>query len=97
MRPGDTVPEFEAALRKLSEGEIAPEPVLSRYGYHVLRLDALAEGHPLPFETVKPKISEAMEKAQWARKAKAFVDGLIASSSITGADLGRGTNNTKPN
>ncbi|ONH89340.1 hypothetical protein TH47_00905 [Thalassospira sp. MCCC 1A02803] len=38
-----------------------------------------------------------MEKAQWVRKAKAFVDGLIASSSITGADLGRGTNNTKPN
>ncbi|BDW90216.1 MULTISPECIES: peptidylprolyl isomerase [Thalassospira] len=97
LRPGDTVPEFEAALRQLSEGDIAPEPVLSRYGYHVLRLDALAEGHPLPFETVKPKISEAMEKAQWARKAKAFVDGLIASSSITGADLGRGTNNTKPN
>jgi len=96
LRPGDTVPEFEAALRKLSEGEIAPEPVLSRYGYHVLRLDALAEGQPLPFEAVKPKISEAMEKAQWARKAKLFVDGLIASASITGADLGT-ARNTKPN
>ncbi|MBO6805702.1 peptidylprolyl isomerase [Thalassospira sp.] len=96
LRPGDTVPEFEAALRQLSEGEIAPEPVLSRYGYHVLRLDALAEGQPLPFEAVKPKISEAMEKAQWARKAKLFVDGLIASASITGADLGT-ARNTKPN
>ena len=97
LRPGDTVPEFEAALRQLSDGELTSEPVLSRHGYHIIRMDALAEGHPLPFETVKPKISEAMEKAQWAHKAKLFVDGLIASASISGADLGRDIGNKKPN
>ncbi|MDQ7071255.1 MAG: peptidylprolyl isomerase, partial [Rhodobacterales bacterium] len=33
---GDTVPEFEAALDALAAGEMAPEPVESRYGFHVV-------------------------------------------------------------
>ena len=37
---GDTVPELEAALRELDEGQIAPDLVESRYGFHIIRLDA---------------------------------------------------------
>ena len=40
LGPGDTVPEFEAALRKLGDGEITAEPVLTRHGWHVIRMDA---------------------------------------------------------
>lgn len=40
LRPGDVMPEVEAALSRLSPGEIGPEPVASRFGWHVLRLDA---------------------------------------------------------
>lgn len=87
LGPGDTVPEFEAALRTLSEGEITAEPVLTRYGYHVIRLDAVAAGQVLPFEAVRPKISEAMEKAAWAEAARDFVNQLIAESDISGARL----------
>ncbi|WP_397541955.1 peptidylprolyl isomerase [Roseovarius salis] len=86
--PGDTVPEFESALRDLDEGDITPEPVLSRHGWHIIRLDARAEGAVLPFETVRGKIREAMEKAEWARSARSFVEGLIAASDISGAELG---------
>ena len=88
LGPGDTVPEFEAALRPLGEGEITAAPVLTRHGWHVIRLDGLAEGAVLPFETVRPKIAEAMEKAAWAREAKTFVAQLVASAEITGADIG---------
>jgi peptidyl-prolyl cis-trans isomerase C len=87
LGPGDTVPEFEAALRELGEGEITAEPVLTRYGYHVIRLDAVAEGPVLPFEAVRPKILEAMEKAAWAEAARDFVNQLIAESDISGARL----------
>jgi peptidyl-prolyl cis-trans isomerase C len=87
LGPGDTVPEFEAALRTLAEGEITAEPVLSRYGYHVIRLDAVAEGKVLPFEAVRQKISDAMEKAAWAEAARGLVDRLIAASEISGASL----------
>jgi len=87
LRPGDTVPEFEAALRTLSDGQITPTPVPTRYGYHVIRMDALAEGRVLPFDAAREKIAEAMEKAAWARAAKSFVETLVEKSDVTGARL----------
>lgn len=87
LGPGDTVPEFEAALRGLAQGEITAEPVASRHGYHIIRLDAVAEGKVLPFGAVRQKISEAMEKAAWAEAAREFVNQLIAASDISGAGL----------
>ena len=87
--PGDTVPEFEAALRRLSEGRITPEPVLTRHGWHIIRLDAVAPGAVLPFETVAPRIAEAMEKAAWARAARNYADRMVAAADIKGADLTR--------
>lgn len=87
LGPGDTVPEFEAALRRMTEGEITGEPVLTRHGWHVIRLDAVAPGAVLPFEAVRPKIAEAMEKAAWARGARRLVADLVARAEITGADL----------
>lgn len=85
--PGDTVPEFEAALRGMDEGEITSEPVLTRHGYHIIRLDAFAEGSVLPYPVARRRISDAMEKAAWARAARDFVDALAASAEISGADL----------
>jgi peptidyl-prolyl cis-trans isomerase C len=89
LRPGDVVPEVEAALDALSPGEIGPEPVASRFGWHVLRLDAAEDGRPLPYESVRPRLAAAMEKAAWARAARAFVDGLVAAADLQGVDLGR--------
>ncbi|WP_411891239.1 peptidylprolyl isomerase [Yoonia sp. SDW83-1] len=87
LGPGDTVPEFEAILRHLDEGEVTPQPILTRHGWHIVRMDAVALGAVLPFAAVKPKIAEAMEKASWARQAQKFVQKLVASAEITGADL----------
>ena len=87
LGPNDTVPEFEAALRQLSEGEISAEPVLTRHGYHIIRMDAVAPGKILPFEAVRAKIGEAMEKAAWARQSRSFIAQLVAASDIKGADL----------
>lgn len=91
LGPGDTVPEFEAALREMKEGEITSEPMLTRHGWHVIRLDAIAEGAVLPYETVRSKIAEAMEKAAWARSAREFADRLVASARISGAGIGNRT------
>ena len=85
--PGDTLPEFEAALRGLPEGAIAPEPVETRYGFHVIRLDARAEGAVLPFASVAPRLRAAAEKAAWVRAARALTDRLIAEARITGISL----------
>ena len=81
------MPEFEAALAPLAEGDITQEPVLSRHGYHVIRLDALAEGQPLPYPAVRQKISDAMEKAAWVRGSRDFVNQLISTAEVSGAEL----------
>ncbi|MEO0938077.1 MAG: peptidylprolyl isomerase [Pseudomonadota bacterium] len=87
LRPGDMLPEFEAALRGLSAGDITDRPVLTRHGWHIIKLDAAAEGAVLPFDAVRQKISDAMEKSMWAQAAKEFVQTLAASAEISGADL----------
>lgn len=85
--PGDTVPEFEAALLTLTEGAISPAPVLSRHGWHIIRLNATAPGQVLPYETVRPRIAQALEKAAWARASREFVETLAQGAQITGASL----------
>ena len=87
LGPGDTVPEFEAALRTLPEEGVTPAPVLSRHGWHIIRLNAIAPGQVLPFDTVRPKIAQALEKAAWARASRNFVETLAQGAKITGASL----------
>lgn len=87
IRPGDTVPEFEAALAAMAEGTITPVPVETRYGFHLIRLDARAEGAVLPFERVAPRLRAAEAKAAWARAARAFVASLVAGATVTGIAL----------
>lgn len=84
--PGDTLPEFEAALRGLPEDGITPEPVETRYGFHLPRLDARAGGAVLPFEAVAPRLRTAAEKAAWIRAARDFTRGLLAGARIGGLD-----------
>lgn len=87
LGPGDTVPEFEAALREMEEGEISSAPVLSRHGWHIIRLNARADGHVLPYETVRPRIALALEKLAWARASRELVRQLAGRAQITGAEL----------
>lgn len=87
LGPGDTVPEFEAALRTLAENGMTPAPVLSRHGWHIIRLNATAPGQVLPYETVRPKIAQALEKAAWAKASRDFVETLAQGAKITGASL----------
>lgn len=87
LGPGDTVPEFEFALRGMKEGEISAAPVETRFGFHVIRLDALAEGAVLPFEAVLPRLREAAEKAAWLKASRNFTAQLLAKAQIEGITL----------
>lgn len=55
--PGQTVPEFEAALPTLPVGLVAPEPVRSRYGQHIVRVERHLLGCVLPFDLVRERIA----------------------------------------
>lgn len=84
LRPGDMVPEFEAAMAALSPGQVTPEPVETQFGLHLILLDERAEGRVLPYDTVRPHLMEAMEKAAWARAARAFALRLAAGAEVAG-------------
>ncbi len=84
---GETVPEFEEALRLMAEGQIARGPVMSRYGVHVLRLDARAAGEPLPFEYVQERISCYLAEKAWRLDVAAYIEALIGQAQIEGIDL----------
>lgn len=86
---GETVPEFEEALRLLAEGSISPKPVTSRYGVHVLRLDARAAGQTLPFEYVREQISCYLAEKAWRGDVAVYIERLIGQAQIEGIDLSR--------
>ena len=87
LTDSDVVPEFAAALRVAVPGQVHDQVVETRFGLHLLRLDARAEGGILPFTSARARLLEAAEKAAWARAAKVFVGGLLDRARITGLDM----------
>ncbi|MBS0274695.1 MAG: peptidyl-prolyl cis-trans isomerase [Proteobacteria bacterium] len=84
---GQTVPEFESVLYVLNEGDIAAEPVKSRFGAHVLRLDARAFGDTLPFEYVRDRIAAFLAEQTWRRDVARFVESLVSCAEIEGVEM----------
>ncbi|HUB12328.1 MAG TPA: peptidylprolyl isomerase [Acetobacteraceae bacterium] len=84
---GDSTPEFEAALLSLAPGETCAEPVQTRYGVHVVRLERKVEGAPLPFELVGERIAAYLEENAWRRAVTQYVSLLAGEARITGFDL----------
>jgi peptidyl-prolyl cis-trans isomerase C len=87
LSPGETAPEFDAALRAMAPGEITAEPVASRFGHHVIRLDRRIEGRQLPFERVQERIADYLVDRARRMGIAQFVARLTARAQITGVDL----------
>lgn len=74
--PGDTTAEFEAALVGLAPGAIS-DPVETRYGVHLIRLNRRVEGRILPFEAVREGIAAYLD-AHVRRQATAQYIAILA-------------------
>ena len=84
---GQTTPEFEQALFALEPGSISPEPIATRYGFHIIRLDRKHEGRELPFELVADRIAEYLRKSVERRALAQYIARLAAAARIEGIDL----------
>ncbi len=84
---GELVSEFEQVLYTLDEGQIAPSPVKTRFGAHVVKLDARALGEILPFEYVRDQIAAFLSERVWRRDVARFIEGLVAAASIEGVAM----------
>ncbi len=85
--PGQTVPEFEAALPALPVGRVAPEPVRSRYGLHLVRVARRIEGRLLPFEFAAPRIRDYLEDRVRRTAERQYIALLAGRAAIAGVTL----------
>lgn len=86
---GQTAPEFEAALARLSPGAHSRNPVETRYGFHVIRLGRRIEGRQMPFDMVREKIAAYLVEAVRRRASAQYVAILAGRSNIVGIDFVR--------
>ncbi|TPN35203.1 peptidylprolyl isomerase [Mesorhizobium sp. B1-1-6] len=84
--PGDTTPEFEAALINLVPGDISP-PVETRYGVHLIRLTRRIDGRQLPFEVVRDRIAAYLSEHVNRQATAQYVSLLVGQADIRGIDI----------
>lgn len=82
---GQTVEEFEAALERMREGELAIAE--TRYGFHIIRLDRRVPGRMLPFELVRDRIADYLVASVQRRALAQYVSVLAGRAEIAGIAL----------
>jgi peptidyl-prolyl cis-trans isomerase C len=87
---GQTTPEFERALKELAPGTLAPAPIATRYGFHIIRLERRIEGRQLPFEMVADRIADYLDESVTRRAAAQFIARLATRAQINGISLADG-------
>jgi peptidyl-prolyl cis-trans isomerase C len=84
IRRGELVPEVQAAIEALANGETGREPVRSPFGWHVLRLHRRIPGQTLSFEAARPKIADMLEARSWSMGAARYVAHLARKGQVEG-------------
>lgn len=87
VTPRQTTPEFEAALRCMSPGQVSAEPVETRYGFHVIRLSRRIEGATLPFDAVRTRIAAYLCEAVRRRAEAQYVVRLLGQAQVEGIEI----------
>jgi peptidyl-prolyl cis-trans isomerase C len=84
---GQITAEFETALTQLQPGEMSAEPVATRYGFHIIRLDRRIDGCEQPFEAVSERIADYLRASVTQRAIAQFIARLVSRADITGVSL----------
>lgn len=85
--PGETTPEFAAALAELGEGETTATPVATRYGFHIIRLERRIPGGLMPFETVSGRISQYLTERVRRTATSQYLARLVSRAEIAGIEV----------
>ena len=88
VRRGELVEEVQAMIEALADGTTAEEPVRSRFGWHLIRLQRRIEGRELPFDMVKDRIIDMLEARSWSMGAVRYVASLAERGNVEGVVVG---------
>lgn len=84
---GQTTAEFEACLDRLAPGELCAEPVATRHGFHVIRLDRRVRGRQLSYDMARERVAEYLGASAWTRAVHQYIQLLVGKASIQGIEL----------
>lgn len=73
---GQMVPEFEAAAFALENPGDLSEPVKTRFGWHIIRLEGRTPSSLEPFDNVKPQLLQYLTNEKKSEAFKNAVEGL---------------------
>lgn len=85
--PGQTVPEFEDVLPGLPVGTVAPKPVRTRFGLHIVKVQRRIEGRELPFEMVQERIATWLDEKVRRTAIQQYISILAGKASIVGIEI----------
>lgn len=83
---GQTVAEFERQVFTANEG-LLPNPVETRYGFHVVTVDRKIAGKQLPYAAVKEKIATYLNEKVERKAVAQYIHTLIQDADIQGFDF----------
>lgn len=87
LAKGQSVPEFDALLFRLAEGELAPRLLETRYGLHIVQVQRKVAGRLLPFEAVSKQIAAMLENQARQRAIHQYLHILVGQAAIEGVEL----------
>ncbi len=76
--PANLVPEFANAMVKLKKGEVSKEPVQTKFGWHVIRLEETRKLDFPTYDKLKNRIASQMQQQQLRK----YVQELRAGAKI---------------
>ncbi|MDY0976480.1 peptidylprolyl isomerase [Massilia sp. CFBP9012] len=84
---GQCVPEFDAVVFRLEQGQLAERPVETRFGLHIVQVQRRVAGRLLPFEAVRKRIADYLATAAWQRGVHQYLQLLVGRADVQGVTL----------
>jgi peptidyl-prolyl cis-trans isomerase C len=84
---GSVVPEFWRALLSYGRPGLLPQPVRTRHGWHVVRIERAALGEALPYEAVARRINDELSERASHMAYQRYISRLASGAQISGIDL----------
>jgi peptidyl-prolyl cis-trans isomerase C len=87
LTTADCAPEFARELFGHTEVGVLPRLVHSRFGLHVVEVQARQLGTPLPYESVRGYVKQALQQQSYVTALRQYLQVLAADSVIRGVDI----------
>jgi peptidyl-prolyl cis-trans isomerase C len=96
FKKGDMVPEFANVAFSLKDNEIAPTPVKTQFGYHVIQVLGRRTASPPSFDDVKDQIRQEMVQAAIQKEVASAKQGLTVERFNPDGSAVRATDTAEP-